>query len=239
MPSPHLPTKNQLLASFPRSDFERIALHLQLITMFQGEALYENGEKLNYVYFPTTSIVSLLCVLENGSSAEIAVVGNDGLIGISLFMGGETTSSRAVVQSAGFGYRLKAQVLKDEIKHAGPVLYYLLHYTQALITQMTQTAVCNRHHSIEQQVCRLMLLRLDLLQSNSLIMTHDSMAIMLGVRRESITEAASNLQRAGIIAYARGHITVLNRSQLEATVCECYKVVKVETDRLKAYQFKV
>ena len=234
MPSPHALTQNYLLASFPKADLQRIAPYLHLVPMLQGESLYESGRKLNYIYFPTTSIVSLLCVLENGASVEVAVVGNDGLIGISLFMGGETTSSRAAVQSAGFGYRLKAQLLKHEVKRAGPILDHLLRYTQALITQMAQTAVCNRHHTIEQQVCRSMLLRLDLLQSNSLIMTHESIGHVLGVRRESITETASNLQRAGIISYTRGHITILNRNELEATACECYKVVKLETDRLRA-----
>ena len=234
MPSPHKPTQNHLLASLPKVDFDRIAPHLELMPMPLGEAIYESGGKLNHVYFPTTSIVSLLYVLGSGASAEIAVVGNDGILGISLFMGGETTSSRAVVQSAGFGYRLKAQILKDEFNRGGPMLHLLLRYTQALITQMSQTAVCNRHHTIEQQLCRWLLLSLDRLQSNSLTMTQELIANMLGVRREGVTEAAGHLQHAGIISYSRGHIEVLDRPKLEATVCECYQVVKLEFDRLLA-----
>ena len=197
-----------------------------------GEALYESGSRLQHVYFPTTSIVSLLYVLENGASAEIAVVGNEGILGISLFMGGETTPSRAVVQSAGHGYRLRAQHLTQEFNRAGPMLRLLLRYTQALITQMTQTAVCNRHHTIEQQLCRWLLLSLDRLDSNSLTMTQELIANMLGVRREGVTEAAGNLQRDGLIRYARGRIEVLDRPRLEATVCECYAVVRSEFDRL-------
>ena len=234
MPSPHKPTQNHLLASLPKVDFDRIAPHLELVPMPLGEVIYESGGKLNHVYFPTTSIVSLLYVLGSGASAEIAVVGNDGILGISLFMGGETTSSRAVVQSAGFGYRLKAQILKDEFNRGGPMLHLLLRYTQALITQMSQTAVCNRHHTIEQQLCRWLLLSLDRLQSNSLTMTQELIANMLGVRREGVTEAAGHLQHAGIISYSRGHIEVLDRPKLEATVCECYQVVKLEFDRLLA-----
>ena len=234
MLSPHNPKQNHLLGSLPTVDFDRIHPHLELVPMSLGEVIYESGGKLNYVYFPTTSIVSLLYVLESGASAEVAIVGNDGLIGISLFMGGDTTSSWAVVQSAGFGYRLKAQLLKDEFQRAGPILNLLLRYTQALITQMSQTAVCNRHHSIEQQLCRLLLLSLDRLQSNSLTMTQELIANMLGVRREGVTEAASHLQRAGIISYSRGHIDVLNRKRLEVRACECYQVVKAETDRLLA-----
>jgi len=199
-----------------------------------GEALYESGARLQHVYFPTTSIVSMLYVLEDGASAEIAVVGNEGLLGISLFMGGETTPSRAVVQSAGYGYRLAAQLLKQEFNRAGPVLRLLLRYTQALITQMTQTAVCNRHHSVEQQLCRWLLLSLDRLSSDSLTMTQELIANMLGVRREGVTEAAGHLQRAGLIRYSRGRIEVLDRPGLEKTVCECYAVVKVEFDRLLA-----
>ncbi len=197
-----------------------------------GEALYESGGQLHHVYFPTTSIVSLLYVLADGASAEIAVVGNEGILGISLFMGGETTPSRAVVQSAGYGYRLKAQLLKQEFNRAGPVLHLLLRYTQALITQMAQTAVCNRHHSVEQQLCRWLLLSLDRLSSDSLTMTQELIANMLGVRREGVTEAAGNLQRAGLIRYSRGRIEVLDRPGLEKAVCECYAVVKTEFDRL-------
>jgi len=197
-----------------------------------GKVLYESGGRLEHVYFPTTCIVSLLYVLENGASAEIAVVGNEGILGISLFMGGETTPSRGVVQSAGFGYRLPAALLKQEFDRAGPVLRLLLRYTQALITQMTQTAVCNRHHSVEQQLCRWLLLSLDRLSSSSLKMTQELIANMLGVRREGVTEAAGNLQRAGLIRYKRGRIDVIDRTQLEKTVCECYAVVKAEFDRL-------
>ncbi len=197
-----------------------------------GEALCESGERLRHVYFPTTSIVSLLYVMEDGASAEIAVIGNEGILGISLFMGGETTPSRAVVQSAGHGYRLKAQLLKQEFNRAGPVLRLLLRYTQALITQMAQTAVCNRHHSVEQQLCRWLLLSLDRLSTNELTMTQELIANMLGVRREGVAEAAGKLQRAGLIRYSRGRITVLDRPRLEQATCECYAVVKKEFDRL-------
>jgi len=197
-----------------------------------GQVLYEPGGTLSHVYFPTTAIVSLLYVMENGASAEIAVVGNDGIIGISLFMGGESTPSRAVVQSAGQGYRLKAQLMKDEFDKSGPVLHLLLRYTQALITQMAQTAVCNRHHSLDQQLCRWLLLSLDRLQDNELVMTQELIANMLGVRREGVTEGALKLQEAGLIRYARGRITVLNRAGLEKRTCECYAVVKKEYDRL-------
>jgi CRP-like cAMP-binding protein len=228
----HRPSQNHLLAALPATEFGRLSPHLELVSMPLGEALYESGGKLEHVYFPTTSIVSLLYVLENGASAEIAVVGNEGILGISLFMGGETTPSRAVVQSAGFGYRLRAQLLKEEFNRAGPVLQLLLRYTQALITQMTQTAVCNRHHSIEQQLCRWLLLSLDRLSSNELTMTQELIANMLGVRREGVTEAAGSLQRSGIIRYSRGHIEVLDRSALETAVCECYAVVRAEFDRL-------
>src|SRR3569623_1790296 len=216
------------------AEFDRLSPHLEWVTMPLGEVLYESGGQLQHVYFPTTSIVSLLYVLENGASAEIAVVGNEGILGISLFMGGETTPSRAVVQSAGHGYRLEAQRLKQEFNRAGPVLRLLLRYTQALITQMTQTAVCNRHHSVEQQLCRWLLLSFDRLSSNSLTMTQELIANMLGVRREGVTEAAGNLQRAGLIRYSRGRIEVLDRAGLEKTVCECYAVVKKEYDRLLA-----
>ena len=232
MPSPHKPTQNHLLASLPNADYERIASQIELVAMPLGEAIYESGGKPNYVYFPTTSIVSLLYVLQNGASAEIAVVGNEGILGISVFMGGETTPNRAVVQSAGFAYRMKSQLLKDEFDQGGPMLQLLLRYTQALITQMSQTAVCNRHHTIDQQLCRWLLLSLDRLPSNKLTMTQELIANMLGVRREGVTEAAGKLQRAGIISYCRGHIEVLDRHKLEATVCECYKVVKQEFDRL-------
>ena len=232
MPALHSPTQNRLLAALPAAEFDRLAPRLELVAMPLGEALYESGGRLHHVYFPTTSIVSLLYVLENGASAEIAVVGNEGILGISLFMGGETTPSRAVVQSDGFGYRLKAGLLKREFNRGGPVLHLLLRYTQALITQMTQTAVCNRHHSIEQQLCRWLLLSLDRLSSDSLTMTQELIANMLGVRREGVTEAAGNLQRAGLIRYSRGRIEVLDRPGLENAVCECYAVVKTEVDRL-------
>ncbi len=231
---PHSPMQNHLLAALPATEFDRLAPHLEEVTMPLGEVLYESGGQLRHVYFPATSIVSLLYELENGASAEIAVVGNEGILGISLFMGGETTPGRAVVQSAGHGYRLKAQLLKDEFNRAGPVLRLLLRYTQALITQMTQTAVCNRHHAIEQQLCRWLLLSLDRLSTDSLTMTQELIANMLGVRREGVTEAAGNLQRAGLIRYSRGHIEVLDRPGLEKTVCECYAVVKREFDRLLA-----
>jgi CRP-like cAMP-binding protein len=228
----HSPQQNHLLAALPAAEFERLLPHLELVPMPLGEALYESGGRLKHVYFPTTSIVSLLYVMESGASAEIAVVGNEGILGVSLFMGGETTPSRAVVQSAGFGYRLKAQVLKDEFNRAGPVLRLLLRYTQALITQMSQTAVCNRHHSLEQQLCRWLLLSLDRLPTNELVMTQELIANMLGVRREGVTEAAGNLQRAGLIHYSRGRITVTNRPGLERDVCECYAVVRKEFERL-------
>jgi CRP-like cAMP-binding protein len=197
-----------------------------------GTVLYESGGKLQHVYFPTTSIVSLLYVMTDGASAEIAVVGNEGILGISLFMGGETTPSRAVVQSAGYGYRLKAKLLKQEFGRGGPVMRLLLRYTQALITQMAQTAVCNRHHSVEQQLCRWLLLSLDRLSTFELTMTQELIANMLGVRREGVTEAAGKLQRAGLIRYKRGRITVLDRPGLEQEVCECYAVVQKEFDRL-------
>ena len=232
MATPHSPKQNHLLAALPADEFERLSGHLELVPMPLGEALYESGGRLQHVYFPTTSIVSLLYVMEDGASAEIAVVGNEGILGISLFMGGETTPSRAVVQSAGYGYRLKAQLLKQEFNRGGPVMHLLLRYTQALITQMAQTAVCNRHHSVEQQLCRWLLLSLDRLSSDELSMTQELIANMLGVRREGVTEAAGKLQRAGLISYSRGRITVLNRKGLENEVCECYAVVKKEFDRL-------
>jgi CRP-like cAMP-binding protein len=234
-PASQIPQQNHLLAALPASDYERLAPHLELIPLKLGEVLYEPGVQLRYVYFPTTSIVSLLYVMEDGASAEIAIVGNEGILGISLFMGGETTPSRAVVQSAGYGYRLKAQLLKDEFQRFGPMLHLLLRYTQALITQMAQTAVCNRHHSVDQQLCRWLLLSLDRLESNELSMTQELIANMLGVRREGVTEAAGKLQDAGLISYRRGRITVLDRPGLEARSCECYQVVKKELDRLLPY----
>jgi CRP-like cAMP-binding protein len=228
----HEPRQNHLLAALLSEDFERIAPHLHLVEMPLGEVLYESGGRLDHVYFPTTSIVSLLYVLENGASAEIAVVGNEGILGISLFMGGDTTPNRAVVQSAGHGYRLPAHPLRTEFNRAGPVLRLLLRYTQTLICQMAQTAVCNRHHSIEQQLCRWLLLSLDRLSSMELTMTQELIANMLGVRREGVTEAAGKLQLRGLIRYMRGHIEVLDRPGLEQAVCECYAVVKKESDRL-------
>ena len=230
----HIPTQNHLLAALPENEYERLLPHLEAVSMPLGEALYESGGRLQHVYFPTTSIVSLLYVLEDGASAELAVVGNEGVLGISLFMGGETTPNRAVVQSAGFGYRLKSSLLKEEFNRAGPLLRLLLRYTQALITQMAQTAVCNRHHSVQQQLCRWLLLSLDRLPTNTLTMTQELIANMLGVRREGVTAAAGALQRAGLIEYSRGRIVVLDRPGLEGAVCECYAVVKREFDRLLA-----
>jgi CRP-like cAMP-binding protein len=232
MATAHDPKQNHLLAALPPSEFERIAPDLELVTLKLGEVLYESGGQLNHVYFPTDSIVSLLYVMEDGASAEIAVVGNEGILGISLFMGGETTPSRAVVQSGGLGYRLRAQQLKQEFNRAGPMMHLLLRYTQALITQMSQTAVCNRHHSVDQQLCRWLLLSLDRLPSDELTMTQELIANMLGVRREGVTAAAGKLRDAGIIQYSRGHIKVLDRAKLEVQVCECYAVVKKEVDRL-------
>lgn len=226
------PTQNQLLGSLPPKDFARLKPHLECVRMPLGEVMYEAGGQLTHVYFPTTSIVSLLYVMEDGSSAEIAVVGNEGILGISLFMGGETTPSRAVVQSEGQGYRLKSQLLKQEFNRAGPMMHLLLRYTQALITQMSQTAVCNRHHSVDQQLCRWLLLSLDRLSCNDLTMTQELIANMLGVRREGVTESAGKLRDAGIIEYSRGHIRILDRERLEQSACECYAVVKREFDRL-------
>jgi CRP-like cAMP-binding protein len=228
----HDPRQNRLLAALSPIERERLEPHLQLVDMPLGSVLYESGDVLRYVYFPTDSIVSLLYVMENGSSAEISVVGNDGLIGIALFMGGETTPSRAIVQSAGSAYRLIGKLLKDEFHRNGQMQQSLLRYTQALITQMAQTAVCNRHHSVDQQLCRWLLLSLDRLASSKLTMTQELIANMLGVRREGVTEAAGKLQKLGVIRYARGHITVLDRPRLEHLCCECYAVVKKETDRL-------
>jgi CRP-like cAMP-binding protein len=232
MPVSPDPRRNQLLAALPKGEWDRWAPLLEPVEMPLGQVLYESGLSLAHVYFPVDSIVSLLYVMEDGASAEIAVVGNEGLVGVSLFMGGETTPSRAVVQSAGHGYRLEAQAMKKEFNRAGPVLHLLLRYTQALITQMAQTAVCNRHHSLDQQLCRWLLLSLDRLQGNELRMTQELIANMLGVRREGVTEAAINLQNDGLISYARGHIKVLDRSGLEERSCECYAVVKKEYDRL-------
>jgi CRP-like cAMP-binding protein len=232
MQSTPAPLQNHLLAALPADEYARIVPALELVTMPLGEALYESGAQMRHVYFPTTAIVSLLYVMEDGSSAEIAVVGYEGIVGVSLFMGGETTPSRAVVQSAGHGYRMRGQLLKDEFYRAGPMQRLLLRYTQALLTQMAQTAVCNRHHSLDQQLCRWLLLSLDRLPSNKLVMTQELIANMLGVRREGVTEAAGNLQKAGLIEYNRGHITVLDRAGLEARVCECYAVVKKEFGRL-------
>ena len=232
MPGPHDPRQNHLLAALPAEDRARIYPHLELVPMPLGDAVSEPGMPMRHVYFPTTCIVSLLYVMEDGASAEIAVVGNEGIVGVSLFMGGETTTSRAVVQSAGHAYRLTGQLLKDAFFRAGPMQRLLLRYTQALLTQMSQTAVCNRHHSVDQQLCRWLLLSLDRLPSSELTMTQELIANMLGVRREGVTEAAGKLQRAGLIHYSRGRITVVDRPGLEARVCECYQVVKKEFDRL-------
>jgi CRP-like cAMP-binding protein len=228
----YTPWQNHLLAALPAADYRRLLPDLELVPLPLGWAVYEAGGHLGYVYFPTTCIVSLLYVTVNGASAEIAITGNDGLVGISLFMGGETTPSRAVVQSAGYAYRLKAHMLKTEFVRGGALQHLALRYTQALITQMSQTAVCNRHHTVEQQLCRWLLLSLDRLSSNELTMTQELIANMLGVRRGGVTEAAGRLQAAGLIHYSRGHITVLDRPRLEARVCECYAVVKKEMDRL-------
>lgn len=228
----HDPRQNHLLAALSRDEYQRLAPHLERVELTLGESLVESGKVMHHVYFPTDSIVSLLCVMEDGDSTEIAVVGAEGIVGISLFMGGETTPSRAIVQSAGSAYRLRGQLLKDEFYRAGSLQGLLLRYTQALITQMAQTAVCNRHHSLDQQLCRWLLLSLDRLPTNELVMTQELIANMLGVRREGVTESAGKLQKAGLIAYHRGHISILDRPGLEARVCECYAVVKKEYDRL-------
>jgi CRP-like cAMP-binding protein len=226
------PRANQLLACLADAEWARWMPYLELVEMPSGQVLFESGGEVSYVYFPVTSIVSLLYVMENGASAEIAVVGHEGLIGISLFMGGGTTPSRAVVQTTGHGFRLRASRLMKEFNRSGPVLRLLLRFTQALITQMAQTAACNRHHSLDQQVCRWLLLSLDRLPSNELIITQALIAAMLGVRREGVTEAAGHLQKAGVISYRRGRMLVLNRPDLEKRTCECYGVVKREYDRL-------
>ncbi|GAB6044389.1 Crp/Fnr family transcriptional regulator [Endothiovibrio diazotrophicus] len=232
MPVADDPLQNRLLAALPADERARLLPNLERVPMPLGKSLGESGVAMHHVYFPTTAIVSLLYVMENGASAEIAVVGNEGIVGVSLFMGGESTTSRAVVQSAGHAYRLKGQLLKDAFYRAGPMQRRLLRYTQALLTQMAQTAVCNRHHSVDQQLCRWLLLSLDRLPSNELTMTQELIANMLGVRREGVTDAAGDLQRAGLIHYRRGKITILDRPGLEARVCECYRVVKNEFDRL-------
>jgi CRP-like cAMP-binding protein len=226
------PQRNRLLAALPRIEFERLRADLVLVPLALGQVLYESGTSLRRVYFPVDSIVSLLYVMADGASAEIAVVGNDGVIGISLFMGGHSTPSRGVVQSAGHAYRLNGELLMMEFIRAGALRHLLLRYAQALLTQIAQTAVCNRHHSVDQQLCRWLLLSLDRLPSNELIMTQELIANMLGVRREGVTEAASKLQDAGLIQYSRGRIVVLDRRGIEARACECYKVVKRESDRL-------
>ncbi len=230
------PKTNHLLAALPAPEWKRLLPHIEAVELPLGMVLYESGSILSHVYFPATSIISLLYVMEDGASAEIAVVGNEGVVGISIFMGGGTTPSRAVVQSAGHGFRLKADFMRDKFQRNGPVMHLLLRYTQALITQMAQTAVCNRHHSMDQQLCRWLLLSMDRLHGNELVMTQELIANMLGVRREGVTEAATKLQRAGLIQYARGRITVLNRPGLEQRTCECYRVVKKEYDRLLRYK---
>jgi CRP-like cAMP-binding protein len=227
--------QNHLLAALPAAELARVSDGIAITPMPLGHVLYESGDEMRHVYFPTTSIVSLLYVMEDGSSAEIAIVGNEGMLGISLFMGGDTTPSRAVVQSAGHAFRLSADLLKNEFGRFGATMHLLLRYTQALITQMAQTAVCNRHHSVDQQLCRWLLLSLDRLTSNELSMTQELIANMLGVRREGVTESAGKLQTAGLISYHRGRITVLDRPGLEARCCECYQVVKTEFDRLLPY----
>lgn len=230
---------NSLLAALPPAVWERVAPHMELVDLKLGDVLYESGTTMSHVYFPTSSIVSLLYVLESGASAEIAVVGQEGVVGIALFMGGETTPSRAVVQSAGQGYRLRGTHIKQEFGLGGPAMHVLLRYTQALITQMAQTAVCNRHHALDQQLCRWLLLSLDRLPTNELVMTQELIANMLGVRREGVTEAALKLQKLGVISYSRGHIKVLDRPAMEARVCECYGVVKKEYDRLLPHKLAV
>jgi CRP-like cAMP-binding protein len=228
----HTPKQNHLLAALPAEIFERLLPDLELVSMPLGDVLYESGGQLQHVYFPTAAILSLHYVMENGATAEIAGVGNEGVLGISLFMGGNTTPSRATVQTGGHGYRLRGKLMMEEFDRAGPMMRLMLRYTQALMTQMSQTAVCNRHHSLEQQLSRWLLSTLDRLPSSELTITQELIASMLGVRREGITESAGNLQREGLISYRRGHITVLDRSGLESHACECYGVVKNEFHRL-------
>jgi CRP-like cAMP-binding protein len=230
------PRTNDLLASLPDAEWARWESQLERVELKLGQVLYESGTTMNHVYFPTNAIVSLLYVMEDGSSAEIAVVGHEGVVGISVFMGGGSTPSRAVVQSAGWGFRLRSAVVKEEFAASSPVMHLLLRFTQALITQMAQTAVCNRHHVLDQQLCRWLLLSLDRLTTNELVMTQELIANMLGVRREGVTECALKLQKAGLISYARGHIHVLNRQGLEDRTCECYEVVKKEYERLLPLQ---
>jgi len=224
--------QNLLLAALSAAQLKRLSRHLELIEMPLGDVLYESGRHLSYVYFPTTSLISLLYVLESGASSQIAVVGNDGVVGVALFMGGETTPSRAVVQSAGEGYRLAAKAIKSEFTRGGPIQGLMLRYTQSLITQMAQTAVCNRHHSVDQQLCRWLLHSMDRLGVPDITMTQELIASMLGVRREGVTEAAGKLQKQGVIRYRRGQIHVLDRRKLERLSCECYEVVRSETARL-------
>jgi CRP-like cAMP-binding protein len=226
------PWQNYLIRALPAAESKRLSEYLEFVPMALGDVLYESGSELACVYFPTTAIVSLLYVMRNGASAEIAVVGKEGMVGVALFMGGETTPSRAVVQSAGYAYRLRGQLLKDEFHRGAALQHLLLRYTQALLTQMAQTAVCNRHHSVDQQLCRWLLLSLDRLPGNKLSMTQELIANMLGVRREGVTEAAGKLQAAGVIEYSRGNITVLDRPRLERMACECYEVVRKESERL-------
>uniref|UniRef100_E6QV46 HTH crp-type domain-containing protein n=1 Tax=mine drainage metagenome TaxID=410659 RepID=E6QV46_9ZZZZ len=228
----HNPNQNLLLAALPLAEFQRISPDLELVIMPLGEVLYESGDRLLYIWFPTTAVVSLHCEMESGAAAEIAGVGHEGVVGIALFLGGNTTPNRAIVQTAGHGYRLNARALMVEFNLAGPMMRLMLRYTQALVTLISQTAVCNRFHSVEQQLCRWLLLMLDRLPSAELTMTQELIAGVLGVRREGITGAAGNLQRAGLISYRRGHITVLDRSGLEHHTCECYAVVKQEFNRL-------
>lgn len=229
------PQRNHLLAALPAEIQERLFAQLELVTLQQGQVLYESGDTLRHVYFPTDAIVSLLYVTESGASAAIAMVGNEGLVGVALFMGGESTPSRAIVQSSGAAYRLQGQKLKDEFNQHSELMLLLLRYTQSLITQMSQTAVCNRHHAIDQQLCRWLLLSLDRLPDNQLSVTQELIANLLGVRREGVTEAAGKLQKLGVIDYCRGHISVLDRKELETLSCECYAVVKQENDRLLPY----
>lgn len=236
--SPTAPEQNRLLAALPDSSKERIFPRLTLIELNLGDVIYESGQSIEFVYFPTNCIISLLYVMLNGASAEISVVGNEGMAGIAVFMGGDSTPSRSIVQSRGFAYRMPSKELKAEFNNHADVRVLMLRYTQALITQMSQTAVCNRHHSIDQQLCRWLLLSLDRLPDNRLTMTQELIANMLGVRREGVTEAAGKLQKLGVIEYHRGHITVIDRSRLEALSCECYSVVRRETDRLAPDNFK-